>query len=295
MEKNEHYLLVGSFILITMLGIISFVIWLDGTGKSRDYVYYQIRFHESVNGLGNGSPVTYRGVNIGNVVSIEIDKKEANTVITRIRLSSDAPVSGDTSAMLKIQGITGTRYIDLSAGEVSQPLMTGSAGNKGSLPEITSKYSDIATLEKEIPKLIDKVSAVATQTGYLVDDESVAHTHAILQRWDDISKALEQETLLLETTLKSTDHLVETADKVMSRIDAADISGTLRELHTTSIQLNRLTTSTNTAAEKSFEDFDDLLLDARKTSQDIRDLAHSLNDNPSQLLFPQQQKQQHLP
>jgi len=197
--------------------------------------------------------------------------------------------------MLKIQGITGTRYIDLSGGEVIQPAIKGGSADKGDLPEITSKYSDIATLENEVPKLVDKASAIATQADHLLDDESLAHTHAILQRWDDISKNLEQQTIQLDAIIKTTDHLVQTTDKVMSQIDAADINGTLKQLHATSIQLNKLTTSTNTAAAESFENFDDLVLDTKKTSQEIRALAHNLNENPSQVLFPQQQKQEHLP
>lgn len=295
MEKNEHYIMVGSFVLTAILGLIIFATWLNGTSGNHDYLYYQIRFQESVNGLSNGSPVTYRGVNVGNVVLMTIDPTEANTVIARVRISTDAPVRQDTTAMLKIQGITGTRYIDLSAGEAPQGVIEGSPTDKGNLPEIASKYSDLATLEKEAPKLIDKVSAVATQANHLLDDEALAHTHAILQRWDDISKTLEQETIQLDAIIKTTDHLVQTTDKVMSQIDTADMSGTLKQLHLTSVQLNKLTTNTNKAAAQSFEDFDSLLLDAKKTSQDIRALAHNLNENPSQVLFPQQQKQEHLP
>jgi phospholipid/cholesterol/gamma-HCH transport system substrate-binding protein len=295
MEKNEHYIMVGSFVLMAVLGLIAFGAWLNGTTGSRDYFYYQIRFHESVNGLSNGSPVSYRGVDIGNVVSMTIDPAETNTIIARVRISTDAPIRQDTTAMLKIQGITGTRYIDLSSGEVIQDVIEGSKTDKGNLPEIASKYSDLATLEKEIPKLVDQASSVATQTEHLLDDESLAHTHAILQRWDDISKNLEQETIQLDAIIKTTDHLVQTTDKVMSQIDAADINGTLKQLHATSIQLNKLTTSTNAAAAESFENFDDLVLDAKKTSQEIRALAHNLNENPSQVLFPPQQKQEHLP
>ena len=295
MEKNEHYIMVGSFVLMAVLGLIAFGAWLNGTTGSRDYFYYQIRFHESVNGLSNGSPVSYRGVDIGNVVSMTIDPAETNTIIARVRISTDAPIRQDTTAMLKIQGITGTRYIDLSSGEVIQDVIEGSKTDKGNLPEIASTYSDLATLEKEIPKLVDQASSVATQTEHLLDDESLAHTHAILQRWDDISKNLEQETIQLDAIIKTTDHLVQTTDKVMSQIDAADINGTLKQLHATSIQLNKLTTSTNAAAAESFENFDDLVLDAKKTSQEIRALAHNLNENPSQVLFPPQQKQEHLP
>jgi len=295
MEKNEHYIIVGSFVLIAILGLIAFALWLNGTRGIHDYLYYQIHFHESVNGLSNGSPVTYRGVDIGNVVSMKIDPAEANTIVTRVRVLADTPIRQDTSAMLKIQGITGTRYIDLSGGEVIQPAIKGGSADKGDLPEITSKYSDIATLENEVPKLVDKASAIATQADHLLDDESLAHTHAILQRWDDISKNLEQQTIQLDAIIKTTDHLVQTTDKVMSQIDAADINGTLKQLHATSIQLNKLTTSTNTAAAESFENFDDLVLDTKKTSQEIRALAHNLNENPSQVLFPQQQKQEHLP
>lgn len=295
MEKNEHYIIVGSFVLIAILGLIAFALWLNGTRGSHDYLYYQIHFHESVNGLSNGSPVTYRGVDIGNVVSMKIDPAEANTIVTRVRVLADAPIRQDTSAMLKIQGITGTRYIDLSGGEVIQPAIKGGSADKGDLPEITSKYSDIATLENEVPKLVDKASSIAIQADHLLDDESLAHTHAILQRWDDISKNLEQQTIQLDAIIKTTDHLVQTTDKVMSQIDAADINGTLKQLHATSIQLNKLSISTNAAAAESFENFDDLVLDAKKTSQEIRALAHNLNENPSQVLFPPQQKQEHLP
>ena len=295
MEKNEHYVLVGSFVLVGLLSIIAFVIWLNGASGRHNYLYYQINFHESVNGLSNASPVKYRGVDIGDVISLKIDNAEANTIIARVRIAGDTPIRQDTSAMLKTQGVTGARYIDLSGGVASQPVIKGSSNDKGILPEISSKYSDIATLENQVPKLINETSVVAVQAGHLLDDESLAHTHAILERWDNISRLLEQESIQLDAIMKTTEHLVQTTDKVMSQIDASNISGTLKELRATSIQLNKLTASTNRAAATSFDNMNNLLLDAKKTSQEIRDLAHNLNENPSLLIFPQQQKQEHLP
>jgi phospholipid/cholesterol/gamma-HCH transport system substrate-binding protein len=295
MEPNKNYLMVGSFVLIGILGVIAFALWLNGTSGKRDSLYYQIRFHESVNGLGDGSPVKYRGVDIGNVVSIKIDLAETNTIITRVRIASDAPVKQDTIAMLKIQGITGTSYIELSGGEAGQREIDGSSVDKGDLPEIPSKFSDIATLSNEVPGLIAKASAVATQTQHLLDDETVAHARAILARWDNISTVLEQETVQLDAIMKTTDRLVQTTDKVMSQIDAANVGGTLKDLHETAVQLNKLTTHTNEAAAASFESFDALLLDAKKTSQDLRALTRNLSENPSQVIFPTPQKQEHLP
>ena len=295
MEQSKGYLLVGSFTLIGILGIILFALWLNNTSGKHDYLYYQIRFHESVNGLNEGSPVKYRGVGIGNVVLLKIDSNETNTIVTHVRISSDAPVKKDTVAMLKVQGITGASYIELSGGEANQQEIKGNAVDKGDLPEIPSKFSDIATLSNEVPGLIDKASAVATQTQHLLDDETVAHAHAILERWDNISVFLEQETVQLDAIIKTTDHLVKTTDKVMSQVDASNIGGTLKDLHDTALQLNKMTAHANEAAATSFESFDALLLDAKKTSQDLRALTRNLNENPSQVLFPIPQKQDHLP
>jgi phospholipid/cholesterol/gamma-HCH transport system substrate-binding protein len=295
MEQNKSYLMVGSFVLAGFLGILVFAVWLNDASGKHDYHYYQIRFHESVNGLSDGSPVKYRGVDIGNVVSIKIDLAETNTIITRVRISEGAPVKQDTVAMLKIQGITGASYIELSGGEASQQEIIGSKVDKGDLPEIPSKFSDMATLSNEVPELISKSSTIATQAGHLLDDESVAHVHAILKRWDTISTILEQETTHLDVLMKSTDHLVRTTDKVMSQIDAANVGGTLKNLHETSVQLNNLAVDTHEAATTSFENFDALMLDAKKTSQDLRALTRNLNENPSQILFPSSQKQEHLP
>jgi phospholipid/cholesterol/gamma-HCH transport system substrate-binding protein len=295
MEQNKGYMLVGSFTLLGILGIIAFALWLNNTSGKRDYLYYQIRFHESVNGLNDGSPVKYRGVDIGNVLSLKIDRDETNTIVTRIRISNDIPVKTDTVAMLKIQGITGSSYIELSGGEATQQEIKGGLTNKGDLPEIPSKFSDIATLSNEVPELISKASGVATQAQKLFDDEAVAHARAVLERWDNISLVLEKETTQLDAIIKTTDHLVQTTDKVMSQIDAANVGGTLKDLHETSVQLNKLTAHANEAATASFESFDALLLDAKKTSQDLRALTRNLNENPSQVLFPTPQKQEHLP
>ncbi len=123
METRASYTLVGTFVLILMLGLAGFVIWLAKFSSDVKYDDYQIFFAGSVTGLSADATVRYRGIPVGSVTGIEIAPDNIDQVRVTIQVDATTPVRTDTVASIEMQGITGVAYIQLAgASDTSPPL-----------------------------------------------------------------------------------------------------------------------------------------------------------------------------
>jgi phospholipid/cholesterol/gamma-HCH transport system substrate-binding protein len=168
METDKHYFVEGLFIIGFSIALAFFAIWLASSGH-RDDVLYRIHFAESVSGLAVGDPVKYRGVDVGAVKTMAIDSADPRLVQVDVRLRKDAPVKTDTKASLKLKGITGTVFIELSGGSANAPSLLA-ATPAGETPEIPAEKSSLATILDELPKVIAKFSAIEDKTNKVVAD-----------------------------------------------------------------------------------------------------------------------------
>ena len=55
METRAHHLLVGSFVIVVVLGLLGFVIWLAKIDIDREFARYTIYFDGSVSGLSTAA------------------------------------------------------------------------------------------------------------------------------------------------------------------------------------------------------------------------------------------------
>lgn len=187
METNKNALLVGLFIIITIAAGLAFTLWLTATNQG-ETVRYQVRFAESVGGLSIGSAVTFRGVNIGMVEKIDIVPDDTIYVRIILNVQKDAPVKKDTIAILKLQGVTGDIYVDLSGGNPKEPNLA--AVSKEAIPEIGSEPSSITTLTAEMPKILEQLSAIGVQTRKLMSDKNINNINTTLHEWQKAGKNL---------------------------------------------------------------------------------------------------------
>ncbi len=168
METDEHYFLEGVFILVFAVAAALFAVWLGSPGQ-RDDVVYRIRFPDAVSGLTVGDPVKFRGVDAGTVKSIAIDPDDARLVQVDIRLRNQTPVKTDTRASLAIKGITGVVYIELNGGaKTARPLLAVTPAGK--TPEIPSEKSGLKAMLDDLPKVVEKFSAIEDQVKKVVTD-----------------------------------------------------------------------------------------------------------------------------
>jgi len=178
METDKHYLRVGSFVVLTVLVAAIFTIWLVGAYDGNKYTLYRIRFAESVSGLDVGGPVKFRGVQVGKVQTIAIDPTDMRMIRVDVSLLKNTPIKTDTSASLKLQGITGGVYVELSG---SSPEAANLASNtEGSPPEIPAEPSTLNTLMDMLPEILKKVSHIADQTDKMFSDKNVAAINDII-------------------------------------------------------------------------------------------------------------------
>lgn len=171
METEPHYFRVGLYMILLTLGLAIFAAWLmsDGIDDSRQYRIY---FSESVSGLSVGSPVKYRGVSVGQVTDIVIDKKDPRLIRTTVNIGHNTPVKVGTVAGLKLQGITGTVYVELTGSEPSaQDLEDAYPDRK--IQVIPSQASSISALMNQLPQILDKLSRFADQLAKIATDENV--------------------------------------------------------------------------------------------------------------------------
>jgi phospholipid/cholesterol/gamma-HCH transport system substrate-binding protein len=166
MESDRHYFIEGLFVIALSIAIAFFFVWLGRTGN-KDDVLYRIHFAESVSGLSLGDPVKFLGVDSGTVKAMIIDPEDPNKVRVDIQLRKGTPVKTDTKATLKLKGITGVFFIELSGGGAdAKPLVAVTP--KGQVPEIPVQKSSLNTLMDELPKVVSKFSAIEDQTKKVV-------------------------------------------------------------------------------------------------------------------------------
>ncbi|TLY52169.1 MAG: MCE family protein [Gammaproteobacteria bacterium] len=168
MESDKHYFIEGLFVIVFSVAAAFFFVWLSRPGN-KDDVLYRIRFTESVSGLALGDPVKYLGVDVGTVKTMSIDAGNPHRVQVEVRLRKEAPVKTDTKATLKIKGITGVNFIELSGGSADARALV-SATPEGQIPEIPSEKSAINTMLEQLPKVIAKFSVIEDQTKKVVSD-----------------------------------------------------------------------------------------------------------------------------
>ena len=168
MESDRHYFIEGMFIVGLLVGMAIFFVWLADSGK-RDDVLYRIHFAESVSGLSLGDSVKFHGVDVGTVRRMELDPDDPRRVEVDVKLRKEAPVKTDTRASLVLKGITGVVYVELNGGSPEAQMLVD-ATPADAIPEIRSEKSRLTTLLDQLPRVVEKFSALEDKANKVVTD-----------------------------------------------------------------------------------------------------------------------------
>jgi len=191
METRAHHLLIGSFLLLFLLGILGFALWLAKTQLDREIARYNIFFTGSVAGLGQGGDVRFNGIKIGNVSQISIDREDTSKVRVTINVAADTPIRADSVASLELQGITGVSFVQINSGTKGAELLPARYSEDVSeLPVIRSRNSSIAELFEAAPDLVNRAARI-------MSDQNIDNIGGIIGdiRQLTITLASRQETL----------------------------------------------------------------------------------------------------
>jgi hypothetical protein len=97
METRSNQVLVGSVTLGLIAALVVFLIWLSQVGDGGEKTY-DVFFTQSVEGLAKGSQVTFSGVPVGQIESINLVPDSPQFIRVRITVNENAPVYEGTTA-----------------------------------------------------------------------------------------------------------------------------------------------------------------------------------------------------
>lgn len=226
METRANYIVVGIFVLVLTAGFLVFALWLARTQYEIETKRYDIYFVGPVSGLKKGASVTYRGINVGEVIDLKIDPTNLSRVLVTVEIQADTPIRTDTVASLELQGITGGTYILLSGGMQGSPPLEAKEGQR--YPVIASVPSRIEQVLQSAPAAVERINLLLARANELLSPENrVAINHA-LQNFDTLTTSLAARSPELEKAI-------------------ADFSGTMENLRRTTAELDRVVAHADTA------------------------------------------------
>ncbi|MDX2164938.1 MAG: MlaD family protein [Gammaproteobacteria bacterium] len=194
MESRVNYGLVGLFVILLGIAAIIFPLWLS-SGLSRvSYDYFRVYMTESVDGLSPNAPVKYNGVNVGNVAKIEINLKNTQQVKLLLKIEEGTPITTNTTATLRSQGVTGVAYIGLNGGSLvgAQPL-TVQAGKK--YPVIPSTPSTMVRIDTAVTHLLSNMDTLSKQLSSTLSPQNQLLLKQTLQDMNQLGGQRLPETL----------------------------------------------------------------------------------------------------
>jgi phospholipid/cholesterol/gamma-HCH transport system substrate-binding protein len=278
METNARYILVGAFTLGSIAALLAFLLWLAQVELSRAYAQYDIVF-ETVSGLNQDSVVRYNGVDVGRVLSIDLDRQNPQFVRVRIEVSATTPVRQDTVATLAPQGVTGVSVVALEGGSpLSDPLV---AIPPARVPLIAAKPSVVQELTDVAPDLLNEAVALIEDVRQFTTPENRKAVADILQNVESASARLDALATRAEETLARADAALANAEAAFASANEVirdDIRATIETVAGLAAELR-------TFASSALPQYRDLAADARRVITSIGAVADRIGRDPGRFLL----------
>jgi paraquat-inducible protein B len=309
MSKHANPTLIGIFVAGAIGLIVAGILIISG-GKLLliDKTNYVLYFKGSVKGLNIGSPVSFRGVNVGTVtdiqlvvdeeavdvripVIIEIDNtkfiRSQNAKLKR-KASIDELIDAGLRAQLQLQSLlTGQLLIQIDFFPNTQPTLVENnryRSNYEEIPTIPTPIEIIGELLEGIPvdKLKNHIVSSIEGIDRLVNSEELQQTivalRAALEDFRHLVSNLDQQVEPVSTNINLTlGDARQALQKATTTLD--DVSGTLKQADTTLKSADDILTD-----EQVLTALDNALNEITSAAYAIRILAETINNQPESLI-----------
>jgi len=238
METRASYVLVGSFVMLCLVGLLVAMLWLTGSQYRQEFAYYRTVFSGGVVGLGRGTTVRFNGIDVGSISELAFDPDNPSSVIVTVQIDPTVPIQADSVASIQSQGFTGGTFLEIDGGSANSPLLTAQAGQQ--YPVIPSRPSTLQQLAESGPELVARFNTVGERVGDLLNDENRKAVAVMLanlrtttdvfeRRSEDLDATLENLRIAsasiaktlgnVDSTLAGADRALASADKALASVD----------------------------------------------------------------------------
>jgi phospholipid/cholesterol/gamma-HCH transport system substrate-binding protein len=310
METRSNQVLVGSITLGLLGALVLFVIWLSqisGAGEKK----YDIFFQQSVEGLAKGTSVTFSGVPVGQIESINLVPDSPQFIRVRINVNGDTPVLDGSTATIRGVGFTGVSQIQIDPPpapapgqrprprrEISCPEQNAQSECPYGVPIIPTRPGALTSLLNTAPELLERVSTLTERLTELLSDrnqESIAGildnlqqiSRSLAERSPEIAAALAEARVAIRQAGEAADRIGQLASSTTQLLDRDgrplinDLRTTLRSAQTSMAQLEAAVGDARPGIQaftnQTLPEVGQLMRDLRSSSESLREITDRLN------------------
>ena len=216
MEKRLSYTIVGAFVIGLFVCLVAFMFWLGKYGnKASEYDYYHTYFTESVSGLNIASLVKLRGVEVGRVKEIKINKNNSEEVEVLLEINKGTPVKVDSYTSLDSQGITGLKYIELKGGSKGAKIVITSSEK---IAIIISKKSMLTSLFESGESITTKVDTILNRIKLLLDEKNLENISNVIANLSSTTKYVDEQKHSIDKMFKDITELKVSIEKNINQL-----------------------------------------------------------------------------
>ena len=296
-NSNPNYFRLGLFVMAAIAVLIALIL-VFGSGQIFQKTFeVETYIKQSVTGLDNGASVRFRGVKVGQVISVgltgEVYEKNVPLrerkayVIVRMLLNGDPKqyfggaddnVAANLRARVKTMGITGVNYIELDfeSPNAGYPILTYTW--KPEYPVIPSLPSPADEIFSGLQKVVTNLSTlnlVETQKKF---DALVSNLNTVLAGSGQGNQGIAQSVRELNTLLA----------KMNGVTSNAELELLTQELVASSVVLRQMLSSIQGDTASTIENL-------KQASEQLNDLTRIASRSPSSLIWSEPPARIQLP
>lgn len=237
METKANHLWVGAFTLAAVIAGLLFTLWASKSMSDASWKEFEVVFTGAVTGLSEGGAVRFNGIPVGTVRRLGIDPKDPGQVVAQIRVANETPVKTDTTAQLRLSGMTGITFILLTGGAPDSPPLT--KPGPGGLPRIVADTSALEALVSASEGIAAKThTAIERILEFLSEDnarnigQSLENLESFTGTLADQRESMERLIAQLEQGSASLVELMQSANQLTGRLTQSvdRFDGTVSEM-----------------------------------------------------------------
>lgn len=309
MSTPTNHWKLGMFVVVAFLIAIGGVVYFGTRRLPKETVTYSAYFDEAVTGLEIGSPVKFRGVNVGGVssiavapdrrhvqVSFDLESSSAKRLALDTASTEKAQLTTAVRAQLGSQGVTGVKYIALDLFDPTkppekltfEPVQHYIPTQPSTLKNLEAAVTDAA---HRMPEVTDQLVTMLTRINAML--ETVAgeripqRAGQTLARLDQVLGTMQNKLEQFKSaelseqsrvTLLQIQNTVSRVDRLLERVDGQ--TGVLANAERASLSMGDIARNASHVGSEA----ERTLREVGEAASAIRELADALERQPDMLI-----------
>lgn len=288
MENKSHAFVAGLFALLLGAVAIVALFWLRGTQNSLSE--YVVVTKYTVGGLNPEAQVRYRGIRVGKVKDIQLDRDDPSDILIKISIPDNIPLTRGTVAKLATQGVTGIAHVLLlDSGKDNAPLIA----TDGRLPRIAMVPSLLDEMSESGPAALRQAQEVMTAANALLNEENRRRFAATMANLESASASMKpaienMNAALVQVRKLLNDQNVKSLSRAAGELGPllADTRQLVGKMHTTAEKLDVAIGDASAGGTSALMPrLNELAADFSLTSRQLSRVLRLLEDSPQGLVF----------